>query len=69
MHVSQFVYSEYMFIGIGVDRGLDQELQIVQDKNARGVVRQHMEALEDTNEILASYRRIQGYLERLTVSD
>lgn len=40
----------------------------MQHKRERDVVQRIAEALEDGDEILESYHRIQAYLERLTVS-
>lgn len=47
--------------------GINEELMLVLRKAERGALRRHVEALEDTKEIMDSYRRIQGHLERLTV--
>jgi hypothetical protein len=47
---------------------IQQELNYVQGKKSKGVIRRYVEVEGDSNEVLACYRRIQGHLQRLSVS-
>jgi hypothetical protein len=49
-------------------RSIQQELDYVQGKQSnRGMIRRYVEATEDSDDVLACYRRIQGHLQRLSV--
>lgn len=53
---------------IHVDRLILRELDYVKGKQTRVAANQYLDAEEDSDDILACYRRIQGHLQRLSAS-
>jgi DNA-binding Lrp family transcriptional regulator len=50
-----------------LDRGIKKEIELVNKKEQRNTVERFAEAVEDEDEVLECYRRIQRLLERLVV--
>jgi hypothetical protein len=49
-------------------RGIEKEIERVEQKQHRNTVERYAEAMDDADDLLACYRRIQKLLERLAVS-
>ncbi|KAG9117261.1 hypothetical protein FRC07_007409, partial [Ceratobasidium sp. 392] len=49
-------------------RGIEEEIQVVMQKGRRNVVGRYAEAMEDANEVLECYRRIQTLLNRISLN-
>jgi hypothetical protein len=49
-------------------RSIQEELDYVKEKEARGAARRYLQAKEDSDEILLCYRRVHTLLQRLSVS-
>jgi hypothetical protein len=50
-----------------LERGIEKELKQVEQKRQRSTVERYVEAMDDADDLLECYRRIQRLLERLAV--
>ncbi|KEP48446.1 putative vegetative incompatibility protein HET-E-1 [Rhizoctonia solani 123E] len=49
-------------------KSIQEELESIQDKKGRGIGARYLVANDETDAILAHYRRVEGYLERLSLN-
>jgi hypothetical protein len=51
-----------------MERGLGKEIERIQQKEQRNTIERYAEAMQDADELLESYRRIQRLLAQLAVN-
>ena len=52
---------------ISLERGIENEIEQVEQKQQRNTLERYAEAMDDADDLLECYRRIQRLLERLAV--